>query len=160
MQLIINGFAQGAFCVGVIAVGFLTGCAGRPSLFPNSDPALRKTSAQFAADAARRHPYKADAPRGGAADGRAEVDPVFAKLQILNSSTETWQDVDIWVNHNYVCHVPRIEKGGEHARTLDFEMLYDAKGDSFSTRRGKTPMTSVELYRDGKLYDIPLAMAD
>src|SRR5256885_16200458 len=88
----------------------LCGCAGRPSLFPNSDPNLRKTSAQFAADAAKRHPYKTDASRAGDAMGRAEYDLTFGHLQILNYSEEDWDDVEVWVNHKYVCWLPKIEK--------------------------------------------------
>ena len=41
--------------IGVFAVSLLAGCAGRPSLFPNSDKDLRKTSVAFAADAAKRN---------------------------------------------------------------------------------------------------------
>ena len=41
------------WALSVLALG-LGGCAGRTSLFPNSDTNLRKTSAEFAADAAKR----------------------------------------------------------------------------------------------------------
>ena len=58
--------------VALLLVG-CAGCAGRPSLIPNADKSLRRTSAQFAADAAKRHPYKSDAPRGGEAVGRAQI---------------------------------------------------------------------------------------
>jgi hypothetical protein len=35
-------------------LGTVVGCSGRPSLVPNSDPSLRRSSAHFAADAAKR----------------------------------------------------------------------------------------------------------
>ena len=37
-----------------LGLALFAGCAGRPSLLPNSDKDLRKTSAAFAADAAKR----------------------------------------------------------------------------------------------------------
>src|SRR5205814_856057 len=54
-------------------VALAAGCAGRPSLIPNRDPELHKTSAQFASDAAKRFPYKSDAPQAGEAVARAQV---------------------------------------------------------------------------------------
>ena len=60
-----------------VAVAILAAsCAGRASMIPNDDPALQKTAVEFAADAAKRHPFKADAPRGGEA-----VDLVVGQLE-------------------------------------------------------------------------------
>jgi hypothetical protein len=137
---------------------FLAGCAGRPSLVPNSDPNLRRTSAQFAADAAKRHPYKNDAPRGGEAMGRAEYDLVFGTLQLLNYSDEDWNDIEVWVNHKYVCWLPKVEKGKQRVKTINFQMLYDEDGNYFWTNGGKTPVQEVEVYRNGKVYSIPTYM--
>jgi len=148
-----------ACCFGIFACGLLAGCEGRPGLIPNSDPALNKTSTQFAADAARRFPYPAD-PNGGTASGRAEIDLMLTRLQILNSSDEDWNDIDIWVNHSYVCHVPSIPKGKLKVETVQFQMLYDVKGDYFATDNGQHPVTSVEMRRGGKTYQIPIVMAD
>jgi len=136
------------------------GCAGRPSLVPNSDPNLRRTSAQFAADAARRHPYKADAPRGGAAMGRAEYNLLMGTLQVLNYSDEDWDNVEIWVNRKYVCWLPKIEKGKQRVKTINFQMLYDDAGNYFWTNGGKTPVEQVELYKNGKMYSIDTYLQD
>ena len=138
----------------------LAGCEGQPSLFPNSDPALRKTSTQFAADAAKRFPYPAGADRAGQAQGRAEVDLTFAQLQILNYSEEDWKDIDIWINRGYVCHVPLIAKGKQKVETLNFQMIFNSEGHHFDTDGGKNPMKQVEMVKDGKVYQIPLALAD
>src|SRR5205807_2493830 len=143
-----------------MVLGHMAGCSGRPSLLPNSDPNLRKTSAQFAADAAKRHPYKADAPRGGEALGRAEYDLTFGHLQILNTSEEDWDDVEVWVNKKYCCWVPKIEKGKERVKTLNFQMLYDGEGNYFWTDNGKNLLQLVELYRNGKMYSIPTYLAE
>jgi len=141
-------------------LGLAAGCAGRPSLVPNSDPNLRRTSAQFAADAARRHPYKADAPRGGAAMGRAEYNLLMGTLQVLNYSDEDWDNVEIWVNRKYVCWLPKIEKGKQRVKTINFQMLYDDAGNYFWTNGGKTPVEQVELYKNGKMYSIDTYLQD
>src|SRR3954471_21023395 len=73
----------GLFCMAAL-ISVLGGCQGTVSLFPNADPALRKTPAEFAADAAKRQPFKADAPRGGEAAGRAEVNYAGDVLQVSN----------------------------------------------------------------------------
>ena len=144
----------------LLACGFLVGCEGRPSLVPNSDPALQRTSTQFAADAAHRFPYPAAAPREGDAKGRVEVDLMLGTLQLLNYSNEDWTDIDIWVNQSYVCHLPKISRSKEKVETINFQMLYNNSGDFFWTDGGKAPIKQVEIYRDGKLYRVPLALAD
>lgn len=145
---------------GVVLCGLLAGCEGRPTLFPNSDPALQKTSTQFAADAAKRFPYPTQADRAGAAQGRAAVDLMLDQIEILNYSDEDWKDIDIWVNQLYVCHVPLIAKGKQKVETIAFAMLYDAKGNYFSTNGGKNPVNRVQVFRNRKLYDIPVRLAD
>ena len=101
----------------------MAGCAGRASLIPNKDEALRKTSTQFAADAARRS-YKADAPQGGEAPARAEVDYTLKELRIGNLSPDDWNDVEVWVNQKYVVFLPALPKQnkGEGYRHLNFQM--------------------------------------
>ena len=143
-----------------LTLGILAGCEGRPDLFPNSDANLQRTSTQFAADAAKRFPFPDSAPAGGTADGRVAVDLMLNRIQILNSSPEDWKEIDIWVNRSHVCHVPIIPKGKEKVETINFAMLYNAKGDYFTTQGGKTPVNRVEMLRDGKLYTIPLRLAD
>jgi hypothetical protein len=146
--------------LGIIACGLLAGCEGRPDLIPNSDPTMNRTSTQFAADAARRFPYPETSPRGGTAAGRAEVDVMLTRLQILNSSQDDWNDIDIWVNQSYVCHVPSIPKGKQKVETVDFTMLYNDKGDYFTTNGGKNPVTLVEIRKDGKFLQVPIVMAE
>jgi len=138
----------------------LAGCSGRPSILPNPDKSLRKTSAQFAADAAKRHPYKSDAPRGGQLAARAQVGYMLDRLEIVNLSDTDWTDVEVWVNKQYVVHVPRIEAGAKRTTVLPFGMLFDDKGNSFPTNNNKVRVQSVELYMDGKLYDVTTKLAD
>src|SRR2546423_14025354 len=68
----------------------LAGCSGRPSLLPNSDPALNKTSAAFAADAAKRQPFNTSLPSGGVAKSRAQGGYGMDTVQGVNLSSEDW----------------------------------------------------------------------
>ena len=145
---------------GLLACGILAGCEGRPTLFPNSDPGLRRTSTEFAADAAKRFPYPGETAKAGEAAGRAEVDLMLAQIQILNSSDDDWKDVDVWVNKSHVCHVPLIAKGKQTVKTIAFAMMYDEKGNYFTTQNGKNPLNRVEIFREGKLYTVPVRLAD
>ena len=139
------------------------GCAGRPSLIPNKDEALRKTSTQFAADAAKRS-YKSDAPKAGEAPARAEVDYTLKELRIGNLSPDDWTDVEVWVNQKYVVYLPSLPKQnkGEGYRHLNFQMFYDNQGEYFPVNvfRSKERIEKVEVYRDGKIFAVPVALAD
>jgi hypothetical protein len=73
------------------------GCSGRVAIMPNSDKALNRTPAQFAADASRRT-YPAELPDGGKADARAQVAYEVDQIQLLNLSQEDWTDLELWVN--------------------------------------------------------------
>jgi hypothetical protein len=126
-----------------LAVGF--GCEGRPSLLPNSDKSLNQTSTQFAADAATRH-YEADAPSGGPAQCRAEIDYAVGTISLANVSDQDWSNVEVWINQNYVVFVPLIEKQSD--KTLYFHMIYDTHGNCYKA----TTAEGVDLYHDGKMF--------
>lgn len=137
----------------------LSGCGARLPLLPNSDPALRKKPADFAADAALRHPFKEDAPSGGEAKGRADVDYGQGFVEVVNLSDEDWNDAEIWINRRYVVFVPRIEKNGPAVKTLNFWMFYDEKGNAFSDSRSNR-IGQLEMYRAGKMYTLKLQLGD
>ena len=134
------------------------GCSGRPSMLPNSDRSLRKSSAQFSADAARRFPYKSDAPRAGQAVARAQVGYTLNQLEVVNLSDETWIDPEIWVNEKYVVRVPTMKP--KELKVLNYQMLFNEKGDYFPVNNKKVRINRVEVYRDGQMWDIPVALAD
>jgi hypothetical protein len=140
-------------------LGLTVGCAGRSSILPNPDPNLRKSSAQLAADAAKRSPYKADAPRGGEAPARAQVGYWADRVEVANLSSSDWQNVEVWVNKKYVCYVPAMPSKGQVA-VLFFQMMFDDAGNSFPTDNNKTRVESVELYMDGKMFEVKTALAD
>ena len=141
----------------LVGASLLAGCAGRPSLIPNSDKNLRRTSAQFAADAAKRHPYKSNAPRGGEAVARAEVGYMLKQITVVNLSSEPWNDVELWVNQKYVVFVPVMQPN--QLKTLNFQMMFDDQGNYFTTDN-KQMVNKVEIYRDGKMYDVKAKLGD
>ena len=147
----------------LILIGTVAGCDGRPSLLPNNDPALRQTSAKFAADAAKRT-YEADATRGGEAAARVEVDYTLKEVRIGNLSPDDWTNIEIWVNQKYVVFLPSLPKQNkaEGYRHLNFQLLYDNHGEHFPVGvfNSKMRVEKVEVFRDGKMYDIPVRLAD
>ena len=134
------------------AATVLVGCQGRPTLFPNPDPSLRKTSTQFAADAARRFPYKADAPHAVENSARAQVAYSLNRLEVVNFSEEDWSDVEVWVNRRYVCHVPKMES--RKLKEVHFPMLYDDTGAYFPFDNKRMLVETVEIFRDGTMYAV------
>ncbi len=136
----------------------LAGCTNRPTLFPNSDPDLRKTSTQFAADSAKRFPYKSDAPRAGKAAANAEVDYGYNCLNVVNCSKEDWKNVELWVNQKYVVFVPNMVHGKQVS--IPFTMIFDDAGNYLPAANLKTRITRLEAYMDGKMYEIPVQLAD
>jgi hypothetical protein len=138
----------------------LVGCAGRTQIIPNSDPALRKKPAEFAADAAKRFPYKSDAPRGGEAQGRCQVGYSLNVLEIKNQSNENWNDVELWVNDAYVVHLPVLKANAERVTQIPFQAIYNDQGESFPTDNSKVLVNKVEVYYGGKMYTVPKQQAD
>src|SRR4051812_19405794 len=144
-----------AFFVGVAVLG---GCAGRPSIFPNSDPSLRKTSAEFAADAAKRT-YPATAPRGGDAQAQASVDHgLLNRIDVSNLSDGDWNGSEVWVNEKYVVYVATWP--AKRMEQITFQMLYDREGKSFPVDNKQYRVHSLEIFHDGKLYNVPRRLAE
>jgi hypothetical protein len=154
--------AAALFMILLVLLTGVLGCMDRTSLIPNTDPALRKTKTEFAKDALQRQPYHADAPRAGKANGRAMFDYDDETLQVANFAPEDWTNVEIWVNGRYVVFLPKIEGNASIAKTIDFEMMYDEQGKPFPTKN-TTPdsmIQRVEIFRDGKLYQLTAVPAD
>ena len=141
-----------------VCAATLIGCAGRAEIWPNTDKALRRTSAEFAADAAKRFPYKADAPRGGEINGRAQAGYTLNRINVINLSEETWNNVEIWVNKSYVVFVPSMPP--KKLKNIPFQAIYNADGQNFPLNNMKTLVNTVEIFRDGKMYEMPTQLAD
>ena len=149
----------GLFGICLLLLAGAVGCqdGDRPtSLIPNSDPALRKSKREFSADGLKRHPYHADAPRGGKVRGGATVDYELNTLQLANFTPEDWRNVEVWVNGQWVVYVPLIPANAATAKTIDFTMLYDQMARPFPAENTtkETMVRKVEIYRDGKMYEL------
>lgn len=135
------------------------GCAGRTQVFPNSDKNLRRTPPEFAADAAKRFPY-----RGG--DTGTETDaPAYAAIgywlnviDIMNRSETDWENVEIWVNGTHVVHLPKMERLSQ--KRIPFRALYDVNGQSFPENNKKMLVRKIEVLLDGKLYRVPSRLGE
>jgi hypothetical protein len=141
-----------------IAACALVGCSGRAELFPNSDNLLRKPSTAFAADAAKRFPYKIDAPRAGEAPARAQVGYALDVLEITNLSDEDFANVELWINQEYCVFLPRMEH--HKLKKVTFQMMFDENGYSFPTDNKLKRINKLEMFWDGKIYDVKLQLAD
>lgn len=146
-------------CCLTVGLALLAGCTNRPTLLPNPDPDLgKRTIAQLSADAVRLYPYPADAERGGQVMGRAQVGYALDVIEIVNLSKEDWNDVVVWVNRAYVIQVPKMRPN--RLVRLPFKMLYNDKGQHFPEDNRKVLVQQIELFQNGKLYDVPVQLAD
>jgi hypothetical protein len=150
--------------VGLAALMLVVGCdtTGRPVFLRNPDPALQKTATQFAADAATRFPYKAGAPRGDAKAAPARAEVHYSPINMIGlvnlSETTDYADVEVWVNQQFVVFLPKMEK--KTMKELDFKMLYDKAGNPLAITEQMPRVEKVELYMGGKMYDVPVQIAD
>src|ERR1700722_20295450 len=131
-----------AFC-GFFALIAFEGCTTRPPFLTNADPALRKSNAEFAADAAKRS-YEADAPKGGNANEGTEVDYGIHRLSVVSCSSEDWNNVEIWLNKRYVVLIPQVPAHAARAEMLSFESFYDQNGNYFPLDSSVAPIETVE----------------
>ncbi|HEX3359097.1 MAG TPA: hypothetical protein VHS31_19105 [Tepidisphaeraceae bacterium] len=149
-------------CISLLlgSIGMFWGCAGRAEIFPNSEKSLRRTAAEFAADSAKRFPYKADAPRGGEALGRAQVGYTVNKLEIENLGDEDWNNVEVWVNKSYVVWLPTLKARAGKVTAIPFQAIYNDGGQSFPLDNRTNLINLVEVYHDGKMYEVKTQLAD
>lgn len=142
----------GGFLV-IVGLLALPGCMGdgTPTLLPNSDSNLRKSSTEFAADAAKRS-FEASAPKGETAVARAEYNLSERQFDVANLTNQELKNVEFWVNQKYVVNVPEFSPNS--GKTLNFELFYDSDGHHFATEHGTNPIHSLQMYSDGKMYDV------
>jgi hypothetical protein len=140
--------------LGLVAFLTLPGCMmedGRPTIIPNADANLRKTSTEFAADAAKRS-YESDAPKANVTIARAQYSLLEERFDLANLTNWNWKNVEVWVNQRYVVDVPQL--AANSGEGLNFQMFYDNQGHHFDTDWGNNPIKSVQIYADGKMYDV------
>lgn len=140
-----------------LLIALAAGCGPDRQPIRNPDPALRKTITQFAADAATRFPYPAEAERAATFDARAWVGYALNRIEVVNLTAETWQDVDLWVNRAYVIRVPAMEPN--MLKVLPFGVIFDAQGNAFPSDNRAVKVESIELLVNGRLLELPPLVA-
>jgi hypothetical protein len=144
----------------VLSLLGIWGCTDRPTIFDNPDPNLRLSTSELRGDALARFPYKEEVPRAREIKARAQVAYPLNRVELVNFSEGDWGDVEVWVNRKYVCHVPKMQS--RKLKEIHFPMLFDEKGNSFpmNSNKGKMLVKSVELLRDGKMYQLTVETTD
>ena len=88
-----------------------------------------------------------------------------SEIRLVNLSPDDWTDVEVWVNKRWVVFVPSIphqQAKTEGYRKFNFQMLYDKDGNYFPVNlvNSKVRVEQVEIFRDGKMYDVPVRLSD
>src|SRR6267142_187746 len=132
----------------------MAGCTDRTTIFNNPDPNLRLTASELRGDAFPRFPYKEDAPKLRETKVRAQVIYPLNRMELVNFSGAEWDDVEVWVNHKYVCYIPKMQD--RQLKEVHFPMLFDERGNNFpmNSNKGQILVRNVEIFRDGKMYEL------
>lgn len=127
------------------------GCTDRPTLIPNSDPALNKTGSEIATEAVKRFPYPANLARADKPlPVRAELGYVLNEISLVNFGDADWKDIEVWVNGRYV--VPLTSLESKKVKKIPFEVLYNGTGQHFP--RDNTRIEKLELRMNDVMYDV------
>lgn len=147
--------------IGLVGLGLLlVGCETLPSVVPVSDPALSKTSAQYAAEAVKQFPFKTDLPKATEHPTRALVDYTLDYLDFANLSNHDLKNPVIWINRKYVLSLPLLK--AHEVKRLNFRMFYNDNGQFFPLNnnidKGGVIIRQMEMIVDGKLYEVPVRL--
>ncbi len=80
------------------------------------------------------------------------------RVEIVNFTGQDLEDIEVWVNRRYVCYVPKMQD--RQLKEIHFPMLYDEQGKTFHIDKDNVRVEKVELFKDGKLYEIVCHSAD
>lgn len=139
----------------LLGAALVIGCAPRPGVVPNSDPALNKPVASYRTAAAQKI-YPSEAPRVKNLAARASVGYAAKTVDVANLTAEDWTDLEVWVNGEYVVALPKIDKGT--LRSIPWDALFDRNGNHLPTRSHDFVVRTVEVYMGGKVYEIPIRL--
>jgi hypothetical protein len=143
-----------------VALLALSGCMDRATIFENPDKSLHKPISAFRSDALDRFPYKAEAPKEKEIRARAQVGYPYNRLEVVNFTEQDWENVELWVNRKYVCLIPKMQS--RKLKEIHFPTLMDEKGKSFpmNSHKSEDLIRSVEVFRDGKMYQVTVEATD
>lgn len=140
----------------MVLVGVVGGCTNQPGMLPNQDATLRKPVWVIRADAAQRA-YPAEATRVRGLVARSQIGYMAKTVEVANLSTEDWENVEIWVNKEFVVFLPKIEKGT--LRAVPFDAMFNREGKHIPTDSRTFVVETVEVFMGGKLYDVKVTVA-
>ena len=80
------------------------------------------------------------------------------RLTVTNTTNDDWNKVEIWVNQKYVVSLPKVEPN--KLKIINFQMLFDEKGNYFPTDNKKVLISKVEVLKEGKMFDVPVRLGD
>lgn len=132
------------------------GCAsGTSRINPNPEKSLQKKPKELVAYAAEKE-FPVDAQKMEQSPVLAEVDYGLDVINLVNLGTEDWQDVDVWVNQQYVVKLGSLPVGRQ--RGINFHLLYDKAGQRAPSKG--VWVKSIEIVRGDEVYSPRVRMAD
>jgi len=138
----------------LLAIAALVGCKiERATIIPSDIPSLNKPATQLAREAQLRFPFPVDLERGGEIAGRAEIGYSLNSISLLNFSGQTWTDVDLWINREYVVNLAEVPSN--KLITINFKHLFNEQGVHYPTRNVQTKVAKVELRQGVRVFDLP-----
>ena len=135
----------------------IAGCSDQVTMIPNADGQLNKSADRFIAEAQACFPYPADAARGGEIAGRANIGYSYNQISLTNFSGSDWIGPIIWVNKSYVIPFEKIEPGV--VKRISFKMIYNEQGERFPLGNREVRVETLEVFVNGKMYDLPWEIA-
>ena len=143
---------------GLLVGGIFAGCESTPAVVPQSDPALSKTSAQYAADAVKHFPFKSNLPVSDEQPLRAMPDYSLDFVDLINLAGRDLVNPEIWINREYVMSLSVLKS--REIKRLNFRMFYDDRGDHFplnnNLQKGGVIIRQLEMIDQGKIYVVPV----
>jgi hypothetical protein len=130
------------------------GCQDRAVLIPNFDPSIDKRLSTIRADVAGLFPYPAAAEQGGELlDARAEIGYTWNQINLVQFSGQTWENVEIWINQSYAFRLDRMES--RDLKRISFKLFFNQAGQHFPLDNRNTIIDSIEVRKDGVVYQLP-----
>jgi hypothetical protein len=143
---------------GLLLGGLLAGCETTPAVVPQSDPALSKTSAQYAADAVKHFPFKSNLPQSDEQPVRAMPDYSLDFIDFINLTGRDLVAPEVWINRQYVMTISMLKS--REIKRLNFRMFYDDQGNHFplnnNLQKGGVIIRQLEVIDEGKIYEVPV----
>ena len=122
---------------------------------PSEKPPQSSRQIRPSASPIKPTPRKAESP----SDGPKSATPSTSSKS-KTSATQIGTNVEIWVNKSYVVWLPELKARPGKITAIPFQAIYNEDGHSFPTDNRKTLINLVEVYHDGKMFEVKSQLAD